>query len=120
MGRGEGDVLRIGDQPFAGLALDCGRIEQSERDRVDACRSVELRARHCVIAASAWRAAIVSQANRHVEKRVADLGIADMQVLIRQKAEKLILDDGAAGGSSEDVTVQLRNLIVRRNISRPD
>ena len=34
-----------------------------------------------------------------------------MQVLIGQKAKELVLDDRAADGSSEDVTVQLRNFV---------
>ncbi len=61
------------------------------------------------------RAAIVRQPNRHVEERVADLGIADVQVLIGQEAEELVFDDGAAHSSAQGVAVQLRILIVRRN-----
>ena len=36
MRRSKSDVLRIWYEPLAGLALDRGRIEQGERDRVDA------------------------------------------------------------------------------------
>ena len=39
-----------------------------------------------------------------------------MQVLIGHKAKELVFDDGAAGGSSEDVTMQLRNFVGCGNI----
>ena len=39
-----------------------------------------------------------------------------MQVLISQEAKQLVLDDGTAEGAPKYVAVQLRHLVVRRNV----
>ena len=42
----------------------------------------------------------VAQADRDIEERVADLLVGDMQVLVREEAEELVLDDRAAEGAA--------------------
>ena len=53
----------------------------------------------------------VGEADGHVEERVADLLVGDVQVLIGDEAEELVLDDGTAEGAAEDVAVQLRDSV---------
>ena len=108
----------IGDEPLAGFALDGRRIEQGERDRID-CRRHRSVPTAIGDGGQRLRAAIVGQPDRHVQEGVADLRIADVQVLIGQKSEQLVFDDGAADDSAQGVAVQLRNLVVSREQPGP-
>ena len=102
----------VGDEPLARFAFDGRRIEQGQGDRIDG-PGYGTRPEGIISEGSqGLGAAIVGEADGHVEKRVANFAVADVQVLVGQKSKELVFNNGSAHSAAESVAVQLGDLHV--------
>jgi hypothetical protein len=58
-------------------------------------------------AGKAGGAAIVAESDRDIEEGVPNLLVADVEVLVGNKAEELVLNDGATDSAAGDIAMEL-------------
>ena len=127
LGGGE-DAGVVGNEPFAGLAVDGGSVEEGYGDVVDVGGGGGSALRAVGDVGGGAKGVVreggeagggtvgVGEADGNVEEGVADFGVGDVEVLVAEEEEELVFDDRAADGSAGGVAMELRDLLALGNV----